>query len=288
MNAYGGLPTRPSKKRKAYSEQSKAVYNTGQRGRAKDLSNEAKKQDRLAKDYHRQAKDYIFRVNNINRAEDEIDLHGLYVEEAKDTLRQRLEAEKKRGGSGIHVIVGKGNHSDGKVPKIKPAVEELCRSLKLQVSQEANAGRLYISISQPASKPVVQPTVHTPPVPEYIYQSQLQLQQQKQQQQLQQQLQQQRIPSVASSYVPPSYTVPAPIYVAPVRTYGTVVPQAPKPIPQQHVRPPVYTTPQRPPQNSYAQDLEAGRVDDVPQESSLSRFFWGIFGGISRLVKCIF
>lgn len=90
-------------KRKTYSEQSKAAFKSGQRGRAKDLSNDAKKQDLLAKDYHRQARDYIFRVNNINRAEDEIDLHGLYVEEAKDTLRQRIEAEQRRGGSGIHV-----------------------------------------------------------------------------------------------------------------------------------------------------------------------------------------
>ena len=157
--------------------------------------------------------------------------------------------------------MGKGNHSDGKVPKIKPAVEELCRSLKLQVSQEQNAGRLYISISKPAIKPEVpvptvpKPKIHKPLVPEYSHQSPLHQKQN-----------QQHIPSMSSGYVAPGYTVPT--YVAPVQqstySYGTAVPQASKPILQQPVRPPTYTPP-RPPQNSYAQDLEAGKVDDVPQ-----------------------
>lgn len=83
--------------------QSKAAFKSGQRARAKDLSNQAKKHDRLAKEYHRQARDFIFRANNTNSKENEIDLHGLYVEEAKDVLRKRINAEKDRGGSGIHV-----------------------------------------------------------------------------------------------------------------------------------------------------------------------------------------
>lgn len=44
-------------------------------------------------------------------------------------------------------ITGKGNHSEGGVQKIKPAVEELCREQNLQFSTEQNAGRMYISLA---------------------------------------------------------------------------------------------------------------------------------------------
>ena len=61
-------------------------------------------QDKNSRDrYNRQARDQIFRLNNTGRAEDEVDLHGLYVQEAKDILRERIEAEINRGRNGIHV-----------------------------------------------------------------------------------------------------------------------------------------------------------------------------------------
>ena len=50
------------------------------------------------------------------------------------------------GGGRRGSIVGKGNHSDGGVQRIKPAVETLCRELNLQFSTEQNAGRMYISL----------------------------------------------------------------------------------------------------------------------------------------------
>ena len=53
--------------------------------------------------YNRQAREYRFRVNNTNCAEDEIDLHGLHVIEATDMLRERIEVDIKMGRSGIHV-----------------------------------------------------------------------------------------------------------------------------------------------------------------------------------------
>lgn len=49
-------------------------------------------------------------------------------------------------------IVGIGNHSRDGVPKIKPAVEELCRQLNLPVVQQLNPGRVYISLPQPQQK----------------------------------------------------------------------------------------------------------------------------------------
>lgn len=90
-------------KRKSCSERSRAAYASGQKALAKKLSDEGKEHDRVGDDYHRQARDYIFRVNNADRAGDEIDLHGLYVQEVEEILRTRIRAEQARHASGLHV-----------------------------------------------------------------------------------------------------------------------------------------------------------------------------------------
>lgn len=61
-------------------------------------------QDKNSRDnYNSQAKDLIFRENNINCAKHEIDLHWLYVSEAISILRERIEAEIKEGSHRIRV-----------------------------------------------------------------------------------------------------------------------------------------------------------------------------------------
>lgn len=99
-------------------------------------------------DYNRQAAEYIFRANNApGRVDaDAIDLHGLFVEEAERILEERIRADRSRGQTHLHAIVGKGNHSVGHVQKIKPKVEELCREMGLQFRTEENAGRIYINL----------------------------------------------------------------------------------------------------------------------------------------------
>lgn len=51
-------------------------------------------------------------------------------------------------------IVGRGNNSKGGVPKIRPAVTELCRELNLRVLPEENPGRVYISLTAATSRSV--------------------------------------------------------------------------------------------------------------------------------------
>jgi hypothetical protein len=94
--------------------------------------------------YNRQARDFIFRANNADTPADTIDLHGLFVEEAEEILEQRITAATKRGEEGLHVIVGKGNHSQGGVRKLAPAVERICNQLGLRYRQEENEGRMYV------------------------------------------------------------------------------------------------------------------------------------------------
>ncbi|KAI4866945.1 hypothetical protein F4820DRAFT_415516 [Hypoxylon rubiginosum] len=99
-------------------------------------------------EYNKQASDYIFRENNaVGRvADDTIDLHGQFVEEAEDILEQRIRYAQQHGQTHLHVIVGKGNHSTDHVQKLKPRVEQVCRELGLQYATEENSGRIYVNL----------------------------------------------------------------------------------------------------------------------------------------------
>lgn len=140
-------------------KQSQEAYKSGDGAAAKQLSNQGKAHDAKMDDYNRQASEYIFRENNAAGRidEDEIDLHGQFVEEAEKILEQRIRADQSRGVQYLYAIVGKGNHSTGGVQKIKPKVEELCRELGLRYhTDEENEGRIYINLQggePPQAKP---------------------------------------------------------------------------------------------------------------------------------------
>lgn len=98
--------------------------------------------------YNKQASEYIFRANNATDrvADDTIDLHGQFVEEAEDILEARIRDAQARGQTHLHVIVGKGNHSVNHVQKLKPRVEQVCQELGLQYATEENEGRIYVNL----------------------------------------------------------------------------------------------------------------------------------------------
>ncbi|UNI21401.1 hypothetical protein JDV02_007397 [Purpureocillium takamizusanense] len=147
-------------KRNSCFERSKQAYNSGDGAGAKELSNQGKMHDRKMDELNQQAADYIFRENNApgKVQGDQIDLHGLFVEEAERILEQRIRADQARGQTHLHAIVGKGNHSTGHVQKIKPKVEELCRELGLRYTTEDNAGRIYINLQ--GGEPIPPPQQH--------------------------------------------------------------------------------------------------------------------------------
>lgn len=123
-------------------------------------------------EYNRQASQFIFRENNApgRVADDAIDVHGQFAEEAEDILEQRIRADQARGQSHLHVIVGKGNHSDGGVQKLKPRVEKVCRELGLQYATEENAGRIFVNL-RPGG-PAVPPPEHSGGIPPSHYKPQ--------------------------------------------------------------------------------------------------------------------
>ncbi|KAH8820028.1 hypothetical protein F5884DRAFT_762604 [Xylogone sp. PMI_703] len=146
-------------KRSSCFERSKRAYAEGDGALAKKLSDEGKAHAKKMDQYNQQASDFIFRENNApgRVADDTIDLHGQFVEEAERILEKRIRYAQQSGQTHLHVIVGKGNHSVNHVQKIKPRVEQICQELGLQYATEENAGRMYINLQ---GGEAVMPPIH--------------------------------------------------------------------------------------------------------------------------------
>lgn len=174
-------------KRNTLSQQSQQAYKQGDKGRAGELSQQAKKIAEEAEDNNRKAAEFVFRENNADSAEDEIDLHGLYVKEAEWILQRRLNAAISRNESHLKVIVGKGLHSSGGIAKLKPAIDELCDQLRLSHKIDPkNAGVLIINLGgnqQPIAPQQGHPGGQNYQQPQYQQQPHYQQQPQQQQQQ---------------------------------------------------------------------------------------------------------
>ena len=147
-----------------YSAQSQAAYQRGDGALAKQLSEKAKSLRAEAVEHEAVKSKFVFDQNN-NTSQvkpDEIDLHGQRVEEMVSILDRELLERRQKGMTYVHVIVGKGIHSQDHIPKIKPAVEELCSQRGYQWRLEENDGRIYVELP-----PLQQQT--PPPEPGYGY-----------------------------------------------------------------------------------------------------------------------
>jgi len=129
-------------------EESHEAYSRKDGARAKELSNEGKEHKRKMEELNAQASEWIFAKNNEDSAPDEIDLHGLYVEEAIAHTDRAIEEAKRRGESHVNLIVGKGLHSSGGVAKLKPAIEELMQKHQLLAELDPdNSGVLIVQLN---------------------------------------------------------------------------------------------------------------------------------------------
>ena len=56
-------------------------------------------------EYNKRASDFIFRENNADGrvAEDTIDLHGQFVNEAEEILEKRIKSARSQGQGHLHV-----------------------------------------------------------------------------------------------------------------------------------------------------------------------------------------
>lgn len=90
------------------------------------------------------------KVNASLLPENVLDLHGLHVDEALDhlcrILHEKTEEYKQAGGKPyLCVITGKGNHSQGRVARIKPAVMKYLTSHKFRF-MEITSGCLKVML----------------------------------------------------------------------------------------------------------------------------------------------
>ncbi|GAA5889283.1 hypothetical protein JCM6882_000695 [Rhodosporidiobolus microsporus] len=128
---------------KAFSS-SKQAYSSGNGEAAHDLSQEGKQHQRERERLNAEAAEWIYRENNRSRSAGEIDLHGLYVQEAIEYTEKGINNARSQGLSELRVIVGKGNHSPSHVAKIKPAITSLMQKERLTASLDPHNGGVLV------------------------------------------------------------------------------------------------------------------------------------------------
>eukprot|EP00744_Colponema_vietnamica_P008505 GILI01012128.1.p1 GENE.GILI01012128.1~~GILI01012128.1.p1 ORF type:complete len:146 (+),score=24.90 GILI01012128.1:291-728(+) len=111
-----------AQRRNQYYQESQEAYQRKEGARAKELSLLGKEEERKMHEANQSAVQVIFESNNRTRPPNEIDLHGLFVKEAVEVMRKKLEESKRNGVKSLVVIVGRGNHSQNGIQKLKPAI----------------------------------------------------------------------------------------------------------------------------------------------------------------------
>ena len=78
-----------------------------------------------------------------------IDLHHLFVREAKEYVERHLDLCRRAKLQKTEIISGRGNHSVGGVAKIRPAIMELLETQRdVEVDEhETNPGRIVVRFS---------------------------------------------------------------------------------------------------------------------------------------------
>ncbi|KAG2368410.1 hypothetical protein BDR07DRAFT_69275 [Suillus spraguei] len=148
---YTSLRAKAKKEGDAMAEcfrQSHEAYSRREGALAKELSEKGKKHKCTMEALNAEASAWIFRENNSDRKPGELDLHGLYVKEAISYSDKAIKEAQQRGDSQIRFITGKGLHSNDRVGKIKPALEDLVKQLNLSVEVDPqNAGVLIVQLA---------------------------------------------------------------------------------------------------------------------------------------------
>jgi DNA-nicking Smr family endonuclease len=120
-------------------------------GRERDrLFNEANQAKARCEQADLEAGNKIFAIKNQGYGDEQMDLHGLTVEEAERFVNQRLDKVKSRlqnnnTGFVLEIITGIGNHSTNHVAKIKPAIMDLLRDRGFQYSLDETGGIINVT-----------------------------------------------------------------------------------------------------------------------------------------------
>lgn len=128
------------KRTECYSK-AKEAYRMGKKNVATFYAQQGSLHERKMKEANHLAAVEIFeKVNASLLPQNVLDLHGLHVDEAIEhlmtVLQQKTEECKQSGGKPyLSVITGRGNHSQGGVARIKPAVIKYLTSHNFRFSE---------------------------------------------------------------------------------------------------------------------------------------------------------
>ncbi|KAI8344431.1 hypothetical protein BC941DRAFT_387036 [Chlamydoabsidia padenii] len=138
-----------AEKRNACYQRSQEAYHNGDGALAKEISNEGHRHDDLMKQYNKKAANLVYAQKNDHRPPTEIDLHGLFVQEASERVDAALRRCEMEHHDHLVIIVGKGLHSPGQIAKLKPAIIELVQKYQVQCTPNVpNPGCLYIEFGK--------------------------------------------------------------------------------------------------------------------------------------------
>lgn len=82
-----------------------------------------------------------------NRQTREFDFHGLRVQDALDRLEDVIRTKCSQGIHDVTLISGRGLHSAGGIPKIKPAFEQYFRTNRMRYRPVHQGGAFEVHLN---------------------------------------------------------------------------------------------------------------------------------------------
>jgi len=129
------------------AKKSQEAWKKGDKSKASTLSAEKKELQKKQDGANRKAAKLILDAQKWQTS-GELDLHGLYLDEAMDATRNFLThwSKKKPNRETVLVITGAGNHSENNVAVIRPKVEELLQEQRLEYESVHGNGAFRVTL----------------------------------------------------------------------------------------------------------------------------------------------
>lgn len=127
--------------------ESQRAYKGGDGQKAKAMSDEKKEWQAKQDGANQRAAQLILQPQRWQTS-GELDLHGLYVEEALDATQDFLDHWSKKAGTRrtVQIITGAGHHSDDHKAAIRPKVASLLRKEGLQYESTHKDGAFEVHL----------------------------------------------------------------------------------------------------------------------------------------------
>ena len=128
-----------AKLRDQFFEDSKKAFESGDKAKAKELSDKAKEHAALFEKAKEKAGATVAKEKNKDSKPNEIDLHGLQVEAAIKLVEEKYQQVIKAKKFDTFVVIpGAGHHSDASGPKIQGKVQEWIKAKGLTYTEVQN------------------------------------------------------------------------------------------------------------------------------------------------------